>query len=35
MAMFDDEILANIEKTLAEIPHPSLPKGSNIYQGVP
>jgi uncharacterized repeat protein (TIGR04044 family) len=31
MAMFDDEILANIEKTLAEIPHPSLPKGSNIY----
>src|ERR1700682_2675735 len=27
----DDAITANIEKSLAEIPHPSLPKGSNIY----
>ena len=31
MPMFDDEITANIEKTLSEIPHPSLPAGSNIY----
>lgn len=31
MPMFDDEILANIEKTIAEIPHPSLPQGSSIY----
>ena len=31
MPMFDDKITANIEKTLSEIPHPSLPAGSNIY----
>ncbi len=30
-AHFDDEIAANIEKSLNEIPHPSLPKGSNLY----
>src|ERR1700682_4898552 len=29
----DDAITANIEKSLAEIPHPALPKGSNIYGG--
>lgn len=33
MAMFDDTITENIAKSLAEIPHPSLPKGSNIYGG--
>ncbi|WP_415394522.1 MSMEG_0572/Sll0783 family nitrogen starvation response protein (plasmid) [Rhodococcus globerulus] len=27
----DQLIAANIEKSLAEIPHPALPKGSNIY----
>jgi uncharacterized repeat protein (TIGR04044 family) len=27
----DQQILANIEKSLAEIPHPSLPKGTNLY----
>ena len=31
MAMFDDEILANIAKSVGEVPHPSLEKGSNIY----
>ncbi|MBT0568083.1 MSMEG_0572/Sll0783 family nitrogen starvation response protein [Williamsia sp. CHRR-6] len=31
MSEIDDAIKANIEKSLAEIPHPSLPKGSNIY----
>jgi uncharacterized repeat protein (TIGR04044 family) len=29
----DDAIATNIEKSLGEIPHPSLPKGSNIYGG--
>ncbi len=31
MSNFDDAITANIEKSVAEIPHPSLPKGTNIY----
>ena len=31
MSEIDDTITANISKSLAEIPHPSLPKGSNIY----
>lgn len=31
MAVFDDEILANIQKSLGEVPHPSLEKGSNLY----
>ena len=31
MAIFDDEILANIQTSLGEIPHPSLEKGSNLY----
>jgi uncharacterized repeat protein (TIGR04044 family) len=31
MALFDDEILARIETSRNEIPHPSLPKGSSIY----
>lgn len=31
MPLFDDEVLANIDKSKAEIPHPSLPAGSNIY----
>jgi uncharacterized repeat protein (TIGR04044 family) len=28
---FDQQIAENIEKSLAEIPHPSVPTGSNIY----
>ncbi|MBE1875416.1 MSMEG_0572/Sll0783 family nitrogen starvation response protein [Myceligenerans pegani] len=28
---FDEQIQANIDASLAEIPHPSLPKGSNLY----
>ncbi|WP_111768682.1 MSMEG_0572/Sll0783 family nitrogen starvation response protein [Nakamurella deserti] len=28
---FDESITANIAKSVAEIPHPSLPKGSTIY----
>lgn len=31
MSIFDEQITANIEKSRAEIPHPSLPKGSNLY----
>ncbi|WOP19404.1 MSMEG_0572/Sll0783 family nitrogen starvation response protein [Raineyella sp. LH-20] len=31
MSTFDDQIAANIEKSRSEIPHPSLPKGSNLY----
>lgn len=31
MSEIDDTIAANIAKSVAEIPHPSLPKGSNIY----
>lgn len=31
MSDLDDQITANIATSLAEIPHPSLPKGSNIY----
>lgn len=31
MPTFDDEIMANIEKSVAEIPHPSQPKGTNLY----
>ena len=31
MSEIDDTIAANISKSLGEIPHPSLPKGSNIY----
>ncbi|MDT4900611.1 MAG: hypothetical protein QOJ78_1541 [Pseudonocardiales bacterium] len=27
----DQELRENIDKSLAEIPHPSLPKGTNIY----
>ena len=30
---FDDLIDENIKTSLAEIPHPALPKGSNIYGG--
>ena len=30
---FDASIAENIATSLAEIPHPSLPKGSNIYGG--
>jgi uncharacterized repeat protein (TIGR04044 family) len=29
----DDLLAANIAKSLSEIPHPSLPKGSNLYGG--
>jgi uncharacterized repeat protein (TIGR04044 family) len=29
----EDTIAANIAKSLAEIPHPALPQGSNIYGG--
>ncbi|GGM43841.1 MSMEG_0572/Sll0783 family nitrogen starvation response protein [Promicromonospora citrea] len=28
---FDEQIQARIDASLAEIPHPSLPKGSNLY----
>ena len=28
---YDEQIQANIDASLAEIPHPSLPKGSNLY----
>ena len=31
MPVFDDEILANMEKSVAEIPHPSQEKGTNLY----
>ena len=31
MSEIDDTIAANITKSLGEIPHPSLAKGSNIY----
>ncbi len=31
MSVFDDEILANIEKSVAEVPHPSQAKGTNLY----
>jgi uncharacterized repeat protein (TIGR04044 family) len=31
VAIFDDEILANIEKSVSEIPHPSQAKGTNLY----
>ena len=31
MSEIDDTITANITKSLGEIPHPSLAKGSNIY----
>jgi uncharacterized repeat protein (TIGR04044 family) len=31
MSQFDDQIAANIEASIAEIQHPSLPKGTNIY----
>ncbi len=31
MSDIDDTIAANIATSLSEIPHPSLPKGSNIY----
>lgn len=30
-ADIDAQIAENIEKSMAEIPHPALPKGSNIY----
>lgn len=33
MSDIDQLIAENIKKSLAEIPHPSLPKGSNIYGG--
>ncbi|MDQ1733539.1 MAG: hypothetical protein QOK10_3698, partial [Pseudonocardiales bacterium] len=29
----DEALKQNIAKSLAEIPHPSLPKGSNLYGG--
>lgn len=31
MSEIDEQIAANIKKSIAEIPHPSLPKGSNLY----
>jgi uncharacterized repeat protein (TIGR04044 family) len=31
MSQFDDQIAENIAKSLAEIPHPSQPKGTSIY----
>ncbi|MCH1866701.1 MSMEG_0572/Sll0783 family nitrogen starvation response protein [Nocardioides sp. CFH 31398] len=31
MSVFDDEILANIEKSVAEVAHPSQAKGTNLY----
>ena len=31
MTEIDDQIAANIEASLAEIQHPSLPKGTNLY----
>jgi len=31
MSELDQQIAENIQKSLGEIPHPSLPKGSNIY----
>ena len=31
MSELDQQIADNIQKSLGEIPHPSLPKGSNIY----
>ena len=31
MSVFDDEILAAMEKSRAEIPHPSQAKGTNLY----
>ncbi|MDH6286195.1 MSMEG_0572/Sll0783 family nitrogen starvation response protein [Rhodococcus sp. NM-2] len=31
MTDIDNTIAANIQKSLGEIPHPALPKGSNIY----
>ncbi len=33
MPSFDETITENIAASLAEIPHPSFPKGSNIYGG--
>ncbi|MDT4969897.1 MAG: hypothetical protein QOG22_40, partial [Pseudonocardiales bacterium] len=30
-AMPEDLLSANIAKSMSEIPHPSLPKGTNIY----
>jgi uncharacterized repeat protein (TIGR04044 family) len=31
MSAYDDEILAAMEKSVAEIPHPSQEKGTNLY----
>ncbi|GAA4128450.1 MSMEG_0572 family nitrogen starvation response protein [Nocardioides fonticola] len=31
MAQFDDEIMAAIQQSVAEIPHPSQPPGTNLY----
>jgi uncharacterized repeat protein (TIGR04044 family) len=31
MSVFDDEILANIEKSVGEVAHPSQAKGTNLY----
>jgi len=31
MPVFDDEILANMEKSVAEVAHPSQEKGTNLY----
>jgi uncharacterized repeat protein (TIGR04044 family) len=33
VSQFEASIAENIAKSIAEIPHPSLPKGSNIYGG--
>lgn len=33
MPQYDETVTANIAKSIAEIPHPSLPKGSSIYGG--
>jgi uncharacterized repeat protein (TIGR04044 family) len=33
MPAYDDEILAAMQSSVAEIPHPSQPKGTNLYGG--
>ncbi len=31
MSVYDDEILAAMQKSVAEVPHPSQAKGTNLY----
>jgi uncharacterized repeat protein (TIGR04044 family) len=33
MPAYDDEILAAMQESVAAIPHPSQPKGTNLYSG--